>query len=143
MANPENIEGHSFAEKPDRIWREGRPKGARNRSTIYRQHLEALGKKGQVVDDIVLAAIDKALTGDINALKELMDSGYGKNPDKLIHAETDEDKIDRDVTQEVLKHLPTEELERIVGVGITGTGDDKDASKEQPGDIAETGGAGA
>lgn len=142
MGCPENVIGKGFDVNPQNIVA-GRPKGSRNRSTIYRQHLEKLGKKGQVVDDIVLAAIDKALTGDINALKELMDSGYGKNPDKLIHAETDEDKIDRDVTQEVLKHLSIEEMERIVGAGIAGTRDDKDATHEQLGDIPKTSGEGA
>ena len=141
MANPENLIGHSFVDKPENI-SPGRPKGSRNRSTIYRGHLEKLGKKGQVVDDIVLAAIDKALTGDINALKELMDSGYGKNPDKLIHAETDEDKIDRDVTQELLGLIPTEELERIVAAGITDNRDDKNASQEQSRHKPETGGEG-
>lgn len=92
----------------------GKPKGARNRSTIYREHLEKKGIHGNLVDDIVMAAIDKALTGDINALKELMDGGFGKIPDKLLHAETDEDKLERDVTEEALKHVPTEELERLM-----------------------------
>ncbi len=92
----------------------GKPKGARNRSTIYRQHLEKLGKSGQVVDDIVLAAIDKALTGDINALKELMDSGYGKVADKVLNAETTPEDLERDVTEEALKHVPQEVLENLM-----------------------------
>jgi len=92
----------------------GRPKGARNRSTIYREHMEKLGKNGMVVDDMVLAAIKKAVDGDINALKELMDGGYGKIPDKVLTAETTEEALERDVTTEVLKHVPTEELEKII-----------------------------
>ena len=113
MANPENIIGKGFDVNPQNIVA-GRPKGARNRSTIYREHLEKLGKKGQVVDDIVLAAIDKALSGDINALKELMDSGYGKVADKVLTAETDAETLERDVTDEALKHIPQEVLEKMM-----------------------------
>jgi len=59
----------------------GRPVGALNRSTLYRRHLEKKGIHGLVADDLVMAAIEKALTGDIQALKEIMDSGYGKVKD--------------------------------------------------------------
>lgn len=97
----------------------GKPKGARNRQTIYREHLEKTGKSGQVVDDIILAAIDKALTGDITALKELMDSGYGKVADKVLTAETIPENLERDVTAETLKHVPTEELEKILQNDVT------------------------
>lgn len=114
MANPENIQGQGFHTNPERMNLAGRPKGARNRSTIYREHLEKVGKKGQVVDDIVLAAIDKALTGDINALKELMDSGYGKIPDKVLTAETEPENLDRDISAAVLKKLSDEDLQEII-----------------------------
>ncbi len=114
MANPDNIIGKGFDVNPQNANRSGKPKGARNRSTIYREHLEKLGKSGQVVDDIILAAIDKALTGDITALKELMDSGYGKVPDKVLTAETEPENLERDVTEQTLKHVPTEELEKIL-----------------------------
>ncbi len=113
----------------------GKPKGARNRSTIYREHLLKKGKNGQVVDDLVLAAINKALTGDMNALKELMDSGFGKVPDKLLHAETDEEKIERDITDEVLKLLPQEELTRT-----TNPRHDSRNPREQPKGYTEAGG---
>lgn len=67
---------------------QGRPKGSRNRSTIVREALEAIleGSDQQVVDSITAAAIAKALTGDIPAFKELMDSGYGKNADTITGA---------------------------------------------------------
>ncbi len=113
MANPENLIGHGFDVKPENI-KPGRPKGARNRQTIYREHLLKKGKNGQVVDDLVVAAIDKALLGDMTAMKELMDSGFGKVPDKVINAETDLETLERDVTAEALKHIPTEELEKIL-----------------------------
>lgn len=113
MANPENLIGHGFNDHPERINKEGKPKGARNRQTIYREHLEKVGKAGKVVDDLVLAAIEKALTGDITALKELMDSGYGKVPDKSMVAEVAPEDLERDVTDEAMKHIPTEVLEEL------------------------------
>lgn len=68
----------------------GRPKGSRNRQTIVREALEAIlaGSDQQVVDAMTAAAIAKAMTGDIPAFKELMDSGYGKIADKQLTAST-------------------------------------------------------
>ena len=75
----------------------GRPKGARSRSTIVREWLEAkesiknpiTGKTKKLTqyDIITLALIKKARNGDVSAYKELMDSSFGKIPDKL-QAET-------------------------------------------------------
>lgn len=66
----------------------GRPKGSRNRSTIVREWLECsenvvnpiTGKKEklQQSDIITLALIKKARKGDVQAFKELMDSGFGR-----------------------------------------------------------------
>ena len=115
---PRSLIGKGFDANPQNIVA-GRPKGSRNRATIYREHLEKKGKNGQLVDDIVMAAIDKALTGDITALKELMDSGYGKVADKVLTAETSEEKLERDITTEVLKHVPLEVLEAMAENGKT------------------------
>lgn len=61
----------------------GKPKGARNRSTIVREILEAVAEDGQMyVDKAVFAVMVKAMAGDVPALKELLDSGYGKVSDK-------------------------------------------------------------
>jgi len=65
----------------------GKPPGTLNRSTIVRKWLEAQSKGEDGIelpnyDRITMAALAKALTGDIPAFKELMDSGYGKTPDK-------------------------------------------------------------
>lgn len=99
MPNPENVINNGFKVNPQNINLQGRPKGARNRSTIYREHLEAESANGgQVVDDCVKSAILQALKGDIQALKELMDSAYGKNPDKL------------ETTQEITTKQSREEL---------------------------------
>lgn len=64
----------------------GRTKGARNRATIVREALEAIiaGSDQSYVDAITAAVIQKAMTmGDVPAFKELMDSAYGKIPDKV------------------------------------------------------------
>lgn len=64
----------------------GRPKGSRNRSTIVRELLEVKatdGEGGQVADQLVRSLIKKAAAGDVAAFKELFDSGYGKNTDKV------------------------------------------------------------
>lgn len=83
MPNPENVVEHQI--KPGEIKNpNGRPVGSRNRKKIVQEALEAIleGTEQQVVDGITAAAIKKAMTGDIPAFKELMDSGYGKTPDK-------------------------------------------------------------
>ena len=66
----------------------GRPKGLRNRSTIVREWLEANYKKVnpitgqtetlQIQDHLVISLIGKALKGDVQAFRELFDSGHGK-----------------------------------------------------------------
>jgi hypothetical protein len=65
----------------------GRPKGAKNRSTIVKYWLEVnqnlknpLTGESQTMsqeDLMTLALIKKARDGDVNAYKALMDSGYG------------------------------------------------------------------
>ena len=87
MPNPENIEPHKF-QKGESGNPNGRPKGARNRSTLVREWLEVKQKAknpitGQTEDleqqDIMtLALIKKAREGDVQAYRELMDSAHGK-----------------------------------------------------------------
>jgi hypothetical protein len=65
----------------------GRPKGAKNRSTIAKYWLEVnqnlknpiTGEQENMSQEdlITLAIIKKARDGDVNAYKALMDSGYG------------------------------------------------------------------
>ena len=87
MPNPENLQPHNF-KKGQSGNPKGRPKGTRSRSTIVQQWLESseviinplTGKNQrlQQSDIITLALIKKARKGDVQAFKELMDSGYGK-----------------------------------------------------------------
>lgn len=69
----------------------GRPKGSKNRSTIARmladmeiEGTELNGKTGMfTAESLYMAAlVRKALEGDINAIKELQDTLYGKLTDK-------------------------------------------------------------
>lgn len=87
MPNPENIEGQGFHTDKDRINREGRPKGSRNRSTIIREILELQEKiKNPITQKeetltqeeiMTLAILSKARKGDVRAYEALMNSGYG------------------------------------------------------------------
>ena len=66
----------------------GRPKGAKNRSTVIKRWLEAIDKgknpmtgeveEMSVEDKMTLALIGKALKGDTQAYKALMDIAYGQ-----------------------------------------------------------------
>ena len=84
MANEENL---IPAQKGEVRNPNGRPKGAKNRSTIARQWLEVnqslknplTGEQETMSQEdlMTLALIKKAREGDVNAYKALMDSGYG------------------------------------------------------------------
>jgi hypothetical protein len=81
-----DIEQHKF-QKGESGNPNGRPKGAKNRSTIAKYWLEVNQKLKNPLtgaeetmsqeDLMTLALIKKAREGDVNAYKALMDSGYG------------------------------------------------------------------
>jgi len=70
----------------------GRPKGSKNRTTIIKEMIEAAALKtyklnlesdpdfqpGTIADQIAAALVLKALTGDVTAMREVLDSAYGK-----------------------------------------------------------------
>lgn len=63
----------------------GKPPGIRNRSTLIRELLEAAadGQIDKTNADLVAAALlNQAKKGDISAIKEILDSGYGKIVDR-------------------------------------------------------------
>jgi len=84
MANEQNLKPFSSEYQPEK---NGRPKGSKNRSTIARKWLEVMQdaknpitgelEKLSQEDLITLAMIHKARKGDVNAYKQLMDSGFG------------------------------------------------------------------
>ena len=101
MANPENI----IPPKKGEIRNpKGKPVGTKNRSTILKKWIEVNAKvtnpitkqeEGGTVEDLItIALITKALAGDVQAIKEINDTLYGKL--------TENQKIDVNVPQ-----LPT------------------------------------
>jgi len=96
MANPQNI----IPPKKGEIRNpKGRGKGTLNRSTLLKKWLSVqmdvtrpdTGKKEkmELFDAVTLALIQKALKGDVNAYKEIMDSLHGKMTDKIDHSNKD------------------------------------------------------
>lgn len=89
--NPHTIKGKGFDVHPENIGG-GRPKGVKNRSTILKKWLEVISKvkhpetskliPGTLEDKVQLALINKALKGDVQAIKEINDTLYGKIADK-------------------------------------------------------------
>jgi hypothetical protein len=92
MPNPENLKGKGFDKHPEHI-SGGKPKGAKNRSTILRKWLEAPMKvvdpntgetvKGTFEDKIIIALLNKGGEGDVPAIREALDTIYGKNKETL------------------------------------------------------------
>jgi hypothetical protein len=80
MPNPENLVGHTFRDKPERINRAGRPKGAvvyvKDLAMLAAKELAKPGKdKETVAADIIHMLIHKKilLKEDIAAMKVLME----------------------------------------------------------------------
>jgi hypothetical protein len=71
----------------------GKPLGTKDRSTILNKwlsvELELLNpvtkakERGTVEDEVILALITKARKGDVSAVREILDSTYGKLTEKL------------------------------------------------------------
>ena len=89
MPNPENIR----PPKPGEVRNpKGKPPGTKNRSTILNKWIEVATKLknpvtgkdefGTVEDKVTLALIERALKGDVQAIKEINDTLYGKLTDK-------------------------------------------------------------
>lgn len=91
MALPDDYSGDAVAQKQGKEanltpWPKGtsgnpagKPKGAKNRSTLYREWLEM----GSHEADVMKALITKAADGDVSAIKEIFDGAYGKLTDKI------------------------------------------------------------
>lgn len=116
MPNPENITKHEF-NKGESGNPNGRPKGAKNRSTIARQWLEVnqnlknpitgVNETMSQEDLMTLALIKKARDGDVNAYKALMDSGYGAPVQQIEQQQTTVDLSDL-TTEEIKAFLANE-----------------------------------
>lgn len=86
----------------------GRPEGSKSRSTILKKWLTAEldivnpitkdKQRGTVEDEVMLALVTKARRGDVPAIKEILDTMYGKLTDKTELAGKDGDPISIKVT---------------------------------------------
>lgn len=93
MPNPENL--IPPPEKGEVRNPNGRPKGSKNRSTIARKWLETMQTAKNPItgeddklsqeDLMTLALLKKARNGDVQAYKQLMDSGYGMPTQQIEH----------------------------------------------------------
>jgi hypothetical protein len=87
----------------------GKPKGTKNRATALKRFMDLSAKiinpensksmDGTIEEKIAAAQIKKALEGDTTAFREIMDSLYGKIPQKQdIDHTTGGDKIEGKTT---------------------------------------------
>lgn len=86
----------------------GRPPGSRSRATLLKKWLSAEieivnpttndKQRVTVEDEVVLALITKARQGDVPAIKEVLDSTYGKLTDKV---QIDVNQLDADIEREL------------------------------------------
>jgi len=93
MPTPENIRPPVKGEIRNP---KGKPVGTKNRKTLLKKWLELNAsvltpitnepQVGTVEDAVYLALIKKGLEGDVNAIKEISDTMYGKLTDKMEHS---------------------------------------------------------
>jgi len=111
----------------------GRPKGSKNRATLVREQMEEKGTLmlGRVFPHLVKKALEMAMEGDREMLKEFLSRGMPKNrtdkegtPDRievvinnLVAAARPERKaIEAEVVEDVptIEHKPTEDISVVV-----------------------------
>ena len=77
---------YTFRERPENMWREGRPKGR-----SLKDHLMKLlndEKNGEkLADALVRVAVDRALKGDFRFWSEIFERVDGKVPNRIADAE--------------------------------------------------------
>lgn len=105
----------------------GRPKGARTRSVVMREMLEAAAFKSitqeqrkaldfpegfqqkTVLDQILAALFIKAAKhGDVSAIKEALDSAFGKVPDKQAFTDSEGEDLLTKTDEDILKRFIAE-----------------------------------
>lgn len=87
--NPQNLKSFKKGQSGNP---EGYEKGKPNRATILKKWIKIAAKikhpesdetiEGTMEDKVNLALLTKALSGDVQAIKEINDTLYGKIPDK-------------------------------------------------------------
>jgi hypothetical protein len=111
MPNHENIKGQGFHTNPERINKNGHPKGIRNRSTIAKAILQMKLKlpvdvmqtiqkdfpeitDRMTIEDImtIIQVREAIVKGNTNAYKAVMDSAYGQ-PTQGINFESEKEQL--------------------------------------------------
>jgi len=77
MPNLENLIGHSFADRPERINRKGRPKRLPEIDQLLVELLGSTGEKSRM-RELLEAMIKLAIGGNIRAAEMLLTRAYGK-----------------------------------------------------------------
>lgn len=104
-----NLEGQGFHTNPERINKAGRPVGSKSRSTLFREWLDVVVEGESNQTRIMKALMKKAGEGDVSAIRESLDSAFGKVPDKVV--EIPADPQDTDLTHAVLRNMTAEQIE--------------------------------
>jgi len=101
----------------------GKAKGTLNRETLFKKWLEVSQKVKNPInqkieslsqyDLVMLALIKKARSGDVNAIREIMDSSFGKLKEQIdtnqtIKQEIDYSKLSNETLLELLKAKKSE-----------------------------------
>ena len=101
MANEQNLKSWTKGQSGNPA---GRPTGSKNRSTIVKEILKLLtkldnpitGKEEWLTNEqhMTISILQKAIKGDVNAYKALMDSAYGTAKDTVDINSTEKRSID-------------------------------------------------
>jgi len=75
MPNPENLIGHGFDEKPERINKTGLNRGSKWLSTLLNDELSKEGRALKLVEKLIKKAVEDE---DLPAIKEILDRIEGK-----------------------------------------------------------------
>lgn len=112
MANPQNLKPKPFT-KDNQPKNRGSRKGVPNRSTTLRKWLfdpvdivnpgTLKKEKGTAEDEIMLALLRRARNGNIQAIKEILDTVYGK-----------QSNVNFNLNPEELQNLTDEELDSLI-----------------------------
>lgn len=132
MGNPNpNQSGLIHWEKGQKPEGAGRPKGSKNRSTIFRQFMELHyvdpETKQKMVDPdtgefvtneqvIAMRMIGDAILGDKDARRDAFDGTYGKNPEIVLSDPDQADKLlnpERELTPDEATRIYLEETQKL------------------------------
>jgi len=101
----------------------GKPKGIKNRGTLIKKYLALMTEldnpanveekiEGTIEDKLVAAQLIRAFSGDTIAFREIMDSVYGKIPQKTLLGGDEDNPIQHEHSFDA-KNMTDEQLRQI------------------------------